>query len=134
MACPWFYPIKRLGPADSILPLGDGWAGECRAPGCEAAAPGRAELLANCNLGYARAACNRVPADGPDAVRWAVSRDDGATIGLCCIIERDYLPAARADLEYDAAAARFTTAHPDAVVAQQARAYVESYLTRKQRT
>jgi hypothetical protein len=131
MACPWFYPLERLGPAQSILPLVDAWAGECRAPGREPLSPERSVLLASCNLGYARAACRRVPDGGPDAVRFSVSRHCGAAVSLCCVVERDYLPFGRADLEYDAHSRSFTVPHPDPNVGRQARAYLESYLFRK---
>lgn len=134
MGCPWFYPRERLGSAESPLPLGDVWAGECRAPGHQGDVPDRAALVRYCNLGYARPACPRVPAGGADAVRWAVSRHQGETIGICCVLERDHLPYERAELEYDTAAGRFTVPHPNRNVAQQARAYLESYLLRKQRS
>ncbi len=134
MACPWFYPRERLGPAGSPLPLGDAWAGECRAPGYQGAVPDRAALLGNCNLGYARSACPRVPTGGADAVRWAVTRHRGDAVSICCVLERDHLPFERAALEYDAAAGRFTVPHPDPNVARQARAYIQSYLVRKQRS
>lgn len=131
MACPWFFPLERLGSAESILPLGDVWGGECRAPGMEPAAPERSALLRHCNLGYARGACRRIPAHGADAVRFAVARDEAGAVSLCCVLERDYLPYGRADLRYDVEAGRFTEPHPELMLARQARAYLESYLLRK---
>jgi hypothetical protein len=131
MACPWFYPLERLGPAESVLPLVDAWAGECRAPGCDAVRPERSTLLDCCNMGYARAACRLVPAGGPDAVRFSVTRHKGAAVGLCCVVERDYLPFGGAALEFDTQALRFAVPHPDPNLDRQARAYLESYLLRK---
>lgn len=134
MACPWFFPVERLGTAESMLPLGDVWNGECRAPGMEPAAPDRAGLIRNCNLGYARGVCRRVPAEGADAVRFAIACHEGPTVNLCCVLEREYLPFSRLDLNYDVEAGRFTAPQPEAVIARQARAYLESYLLRKNRS
>jgi hypothetical protein len=131
MACPWFYPLERLGAAPSVLPLGDAWDGECRAPGADPAVSDRAALLHCCNMGYAGAICSRFAASGPDAVRFAVVSDSGGVVSLCCITERGYLPFGRAALAYDTRAGVFTAPHPDANIARQAWAYVNSYIARK---
>ncbi|HWQ57207.1 MAG TPA: hypothetical protein VN442_26210 [Bryobacteraceae bacterium] len=133
MACPCFYPTERLGPARSILPLGDAWAGECRVSGCEPAACEGTRLLKSCNLGYARGACGRFPLEGPDAVRFSITRRTAAVVSVCCVVEREYLPFSRSTIVYDADGRRFVVPHPDPTIGQQALAYVETYLLRTQR-
>lgn len=130
MACPWFYPVERLGGARSIMPLGDAWAGECRAPG-HPAVPDRHVLLDCCNLGYAVSRCPRFPAqDGPDAVRFSIAGHRGNIVSLCCVLEKGYLPFARAGIEFDTGGG-CSTPYPDPNVQRQACAYLESYLLRK---
>jgi hypothetical protein len=85
-----------------------------------------------CNLGYARGHCARFPSDdGPDAVRFAVSRDDGASLRVHYVIERDHHPFAHGPLDYSLAAGEFVNQPSAEIVGRQARAYVESYLRRK---
>jgi hypothetical protein len=132
MACPWFYPLERLGAARSIMPLGDAWEGECRASGGEASVPDRARLLESCNMGYARPACPRFPENGgPDAVRFAVAAHREGRVRLDCVHEKDYLPFGRAALDWDLAGGRFGAPPADALLARQAWAYLSSYLLRK---
>ena len=139
MSCPYFWPVRRFngsaGPGNgncAMLPLGDLWAGLCRALGDS---PGDADDAAphrSCNLGYARGACSRFPGgDGPDAVRFSVSGDDGASIRLHFVLERDHHPFAHGPLEYSRSAAEFLAPPSSELLGHQARAYVESYLRRK---
>ena len=126
MSCPYFYPVKaRSGSA--TLPLGDSWSGFCRA------IPDSAHSVSDgcCNLGYARGNCVRFPAgDGPDAVRFTISRHESASLSIYYVIERDHHPFAHGALEYSFAAGSFTAAPEPETVARQAHAYVESYLRR----
>lgn len=146
MSCPYFYPVEPCaggsGPRDAMLPLGDAWAGECRAVPGESWQPEEAALRPLCNLGYARGQCARFPPDeGPDAVRFAVSRDDGAGLRIYCVVERDHHPFAHGPLEYSLAAGEggaglpacpaWQAGRPAPLLARQAQAYVESYLRRK---
>ena len=133
MACPCFYPGRRLGPPRSIVPLGDLWSGQCRAPGREPASPDRHTLLERCNLGYARGKCAWFPEAGcPDAVRFTVARDSGSVVSIACMMERDYLPCEGLAFDYDTARGAFTTPPADRNLERQAAAYVASYLLRKQ--
>ena len=133
MACPWFYPLERLGAARSIMPLGDAWEGECRAPGGESAALDRRRVLECCNMGYARGKCPRFPGNGgPDAVRFAVASHRDGFVRLSCVLEKDFLPFGRAALAWDLEGRRFTAPHADPRIDRQAWAYVSSYLLRKQ--
>ena len=135
MSCPYFDPIAPQvpgsGPESAMLPLGDMWAGLCRAARDAPWQPDHATLQPYCNLGYARGACAHFPDDdGPDAVRFTVYADDGAVIRLYHVLERDHHPFAHGPLEYPLAAAPAA----DSLLARQAHAYVQSYLRRKQST
>ena len=106
-----------------MLPLGGVWEGLCRALPGEAHQPDHAVLQPLCNLGYARGTCARFPAgDGPDAVRFTVSGDDGATVRLYYVIERDHHPFAHGPVEAGQSAT---------LLARQAEAYLRSYRRRK---
>jgi hypothetical protein len=87
----------------------------------------------NCNLGYARGACQRFPQDdGPDAARFAIVSHEGAAIVLRYSIERDHHPFAHGRLEYAVAQSGLTAPAETATLERQAEAYVESYLRRKE--
>ena len=115
-----------------MLPLGDSWSGVCRAvpeAPCEPA-PDIARPL--CNLGYARGHCDRFPAgSGPDAVRFTIAADLGASLRLYYVLERDHHPFAHGPLEYSVDAAAFDTPPASESLDSQARAYIASYLRRK---
>jgi hypothetical protein len=113
------------------MPLGDSWSGFCHAAPAAEWQPDPNTLQQLCNFGYARAKCPRVPADGPDAVRFSVSNDRDGILGIYWVMEREHLPFAHGPLEYAHAQAGFLAAHPDACVARQAQSYVASYLRRK---
>lgn len=135
MACPYFYPVERMAQATGQktppMPLGDAWSGVCRATPEGEWAPGPGDVQQLCNFGYARERCGRVPAEGPDAVRFSISHDRGGIVRIYWVMEKNHLPFAHGPLEYSRAASDFTAPHPDACIAQQARAYVASYLRRK---
>jgi hypothetical protein len=135
MACPYFDPVRprtiALGAPGAMLPLGDDWLGLCCATG-QPWEPDQTSLATLCNLGYARGSCPRFPeGDGPDAVRFTISRDDGRSVQVCYAIERDHHPFAHGGLEFSRAAAAFTAPPPAEILHRQARAYVTSYLRRK---
>ena len=117
---------------NAMLPLGDAWAGVCRAVPDQPCRPDESALRPLCNFGYARGSCARFPsADGPDAVRFTVSQDDGARLRIYLVVERDHLPFAHGPLEYSRATGAFVEPPPDQTIGRQAGAYVESYLRRK---
>ncbi len=136
MACPYFYPLEPRSRAsdlrDAMLPLGDSWAGICRAAPEHPSPAEESSLRPLCNLGYARESCRRFPAavNGPDAVRFTISRDGGDSIGIYYVVERDHHPFAHGRLEYAAGTGTLAGA-PDDTLARQALAYVESYRRRK---
>jgi len=114
-----------------MLPLGDAWAGLCRAVPSEPYEPDELALRLHCNLGYARGECARFPLDGgPDAVRFAIARDQGACISVGYVVERDHHPFAHGSIEYSRAGQAFVSAPAGEIFGCQARAYVTSYLRR----
>jgi len=137
MACPYFYPLERRprgsNPRSAMLPLGDVWTGLCRAPSASPDPPDDATLRLVCALGYARARCPRFPMQDStaDAVRFVIRSDDGITLRLQYVLERDHHPLTHGPLEYSLSAGRFVP-HPDGeILNRQAEAYVQSYLSRK---
>jgi hypothetical protein len=137
MACPYFYPVQRRASDTSLrsalLPLGDAWTGLCQASPAAAWEPEDALLQTQCALGYARGVCPRFPADdtGPDAVRFSIEGDDGASLRLYYVLERDHLPFAHGPLEYSLHSGRFACALAPGIFSRQAEAYIQSYLRRK---
>lgn len=140
VSCPYFHPLEPLVPHlwgcdgrhNAVLPLGDAWDGLCTALPGPPWKPGEDAIRSLCNLGYARGSCERFPCDaGPDAVRFAVSRDDGASVRIRYVVERDHHPFAQGPLEYSLAGETFIDPPAGEALGRQARAYVESYLRRK---
>ena len=136
MACPYFLPSSRssaeAGPQNSTLPLGDSWAGVCRAVADHPWQPDPAVVRPLCNLGYARGRCDRFPGgEAPDAVRFTVSTDDGLSVRLYYVIERDHHPFAHGPLEYATQSGSFITPPGAELLDAQARAYLASYFRRK---
>ena len=136
MACPYFFPSSphtaAAGPRNAMLPLGDSWAGECRAAPGHPFQPDPAIARPLCNLGYARGRCDRFPSgDGPDAVRFTISADHGATVVLYYVIECDHRPYAHGSLECAAGSGAVTLPPCGESLDAQARAYLSSYFRRK---
>jgi hypothetical protein len=130
MCCPYFDPTEPRGAGGSaMLPLGDEWAGLCRA---EPGAPVQADEAGLCNLGYARGACPRFPnGEGPDAVRFTVRAADRSALGLYYVMERDHHPFAHGPLEFSLALGTLVNPPDGESLGRQALAYVRSYLRRK---
>ena len=116
-----------------MLPLGDVWAGECRALPSPIPALQDTSLDHSCALGYARGRCPRFPPgnDGADAVRFTIRGDDGARLQLLYVLERDHHPLAHGGLEFSLAFSQFVPSPLEDIFRRQAEAYVESYLRRK---
>ena len=113
------------------MPLGDAWSGVCLAALDSEWRPDARTMERNCNFGYAREKCGRVPYEVPDAVRFTIAFDRDGVIGVEWVMEKDHLPFAHGPLAYSRDAAGFVEAHPDTRLTQQARAYVASYLRRQ---
>ena len=64
-------------------------------------------------------------------MRFSISGDRDGVIALQWVVERGHYPFANGPLEYLRAHDAFREAPADACLAQQARAYVDSYLRRK---
>jgi hypothetical protein len=115
-----------------MLPLGDSWAGLCRAAEGAGADPGDDVLRRFCNLGYARGECLKFPAAQPaDAVRFAIARDSGDMVQIRYSIEGGHLPVSHGTLEFDRASGAVGPLPPGGVLARQALAYVTAYRRRK---
>jgi hypothetical protein len=115
-----------------MLPLGDAWVGTCHADAAETAAPDDAALHRLCNLGYARGICPRFPnADGPDAARFTIRQDDGASLRLYYVLERNHHPFAHGPMEFRLDQGALAAAPAGTLTDRQARAYAASYLRRK---
>src|SRR5690349_897919 len=115
MPCPFFLPMEKFEaialPHRGRLPLGEGWQGQCTAPGHDGCTPSPQELADSCNLGYAHQ-CSRLPKERAwDAVRFGVSRDGGSAISLTYICEAGHRPVEHGALEYNGS--RWTVAHHD---------------------
>ncbi len=111
------------------MPLGGCWSGVCRARVEGPLDPDEALLRQVCNMGYARGRCSRFPAqNGPDAVRFTVRADDGSSIRIYYVLERDHHPFGHGPLEYSRAIGALVEPPQDGNLERQARAYVESYL------
>jgi len=132
MACPYFYPLARFESSGWIvpprLPLGDAFAGECRATE-SVFQPDEEKTRQVCNVGYGRGRCDHFPPDAAaDAVRFNLSQDAGALIHIQYIYEKECWPGEQGKLEYS------NGAEPDsgnAILSRQATAFVESYLRRR---
>ena len=136
MACPYFYPVERrtpdTDPRSAMLPLGGTWTGLCRA-GTAVAKPEEKCQSALCSLGYARGVCARFPTDdaGPDAVRFAITREQPNSLHLYYVLERNHQPFAHGKLEYTLPSGQVAGMLSAETLQRQAEAYVASYLLRK---
>ena len=128
MACPYFDPGERLPLSSGSL--GDLYGGRCLADAQQAWQPDQGTIADRCNLGYARGHCPHFPAgEGPDAVRFSVTKHDGPAIRVLYAMERDHRPFSNGALDYSTQAGAFLGAQPEALE-RLARAYVRSYLRR----
>ncbi len=137
MACPYFFPVARFETSPwSVLPrlpLGDAFAGECRAPG-NSLQPDETRLREVCNVGYGRYACDQFPgASAADAIRFHVAQDAGESIRLQYVFEKDCWPGDHGSLQYSVSR-EFSPMPLDATLRRQAQAFLESYLRRRNET
>jgi len=89
------------------------WGGQCSAGKFT---PARENLLAHCNLGYARGACAHFPADEKtDAVRFDVVRGDDSLVHF--VVEGAHRPIAHG----------IAALSEDLLIRRQAEAFRESY-------
>jgi len=134
MACPYFYPLARFETTSWVvpprLPLGDPFAGECRA-GDTSFQPDEDKVRQVCNLGYGRGRCERFPdAADADAVRFHVSTDAGELIRIQYSYEKDCWPRKHGTIECSNAGV-VSSEPANAILRRQAAAFVESYVRRR---
>ena len=133
MACPFFVPSRRLETTGWVrpprYPLGDLFSGSCHAIPSDPAEGHQDEC---CNFGYARGRCDRFPGgSAPDAVRFSVTEDTPARLLVVYVVEKDHSPVEHGTLEYTIEDARLHGPSISDVLTQQARAFLESYLSRR---
>jgi hypothetical protein len=115
--------------------LGDPFGGACHAQPADIVEPPEALQRELCNRGYARGRCDRFPGGtAADAVRFSVTDDTPAKLLVVYVVEKDHAPAEFGTLEYLIADARLDGPPISDVLAQQARAFLESYLRRRTRS
>lgn len=136
MACPFFVPSRRLENAGWVrpprLPLGDPFGGACHVHPADIVEPPESRQRELCNCGYARGRCDRFPGgDAADAVRFSVTEDSPTRLLVVYVVEKDHSPVEFGTLEYLVADARLDGSVISDVLAQQARAFLESYLRRR---
>jgi hypothetical protein len=115
-----------------MLPLGDFWDGVCLAHPETPFEPEETQLQ-QCNLGYARGTCPQFPpGSDPDAVRFAIFRDDGHSLQIYYVRERHHHPYDHGSLVYDVPRRSFEPAVDAGAFREQASAYAASFLRRKE--
>ncbi len=83
-------------------------------------------------MGYARGRCPRFPeSGGPDAYRFSIVTDIGGTLTVFYVAERAHYPLQSGMVEYSSGTDRFSHSIEGDTFQKQARAYIESYLRRK---
>jgi hypothetical protein len=135
VSCPCFSPshprTRDAGARSLLLPLGDSFAGVCLAHPGDPVDP-EESCLPLCNLGYARGECPRFPADSSaDAVRFALSRDDGESLQIYYVLERGHHPFQNGEFTYFPRQRTFSPELAAGPLSEQAAAYASSYLRRK---
>lgn len=133
MACPYFFPLARFESnpwaIPPRLPLGDPYAGECRASG-DTFQPDETRVRQVCNLGYGRACCDRFPQSSEaDAVRFHIAQDAGTPIRIQYIFEKDCWPKEYG--AFECANAAVASGPENEILRKQAGAFLESYLRRR---
>ena len=132
VACPFFAPSRRLENTGWVrpprYPLGDLFSGACHATAPDLAEGHQEDC---CNFGYARGRCDRFPADAADAVRFSVTDETPSRVLLVYVVEKDHAPIEHGTLEYAISDGLLNGPPISDVLAQQARAFLESYLSRR---
>ncbi len=137
MACPYFFPTERFAesawPKHPRLPLGDPYRGICRASPMRERLPGDETLRECCNVGRASPRCLHFPkGGGPDAIRYSVADDAAGLIRIFYVAERNHRSVDHGSVEFETATGLLRDDRAGETLDKQARAYVESYLRRKQ--
>jgi hypothetical protein len=102
------------------MPLGDSYGGHCAA---DAAALIPIDTLRRCcNLGYARAVCQRAAGIDADATGFLIKSDHDGVIEVAWSLERNHHPLATGNVQITAA-----TPASDDPLARQAAALVTTY-------
>lgn len=134
LACPYFVPHEILTdgswPHPLRLPLGAGWAGNCRASGQEIAVSDSV-LHESCNLGYATG-CPHLPHNRDwDAIRFSIAHASRDQLTICFVCEFGHAPLENGKLIFDLATKACLNPPSDARVLTLAACYIETYRLRQ---
>ena len=134
MACPFFVPLEIVNdgswPHPSRLPLGAGWAGNCRASGQELPASNE-HVRDFCNLGYATS-CPRLPQERDwDAIRFSVGHISREQVAIRFVCELNHAPVEHGSLIFDLSCENWINAHADARVNTLAACYLQTCRARQ---
>lgn len=114
------------------LPLGDPWGGTCHARADDIVEPPDLRQRELCNCGYARTRCDRFPGgEAADAMRFSITGYSGGVIRMVYIVEKDHAPASHGVLEFPASGEITGVSY---LLAEQAKAFLRSYLHRRTRS
>ena len=118
-------PVERTSiaelPHPERLPLGGAYAGRCTAANLIPTA----DLLHDCNLGYAH--CAHLPADrASDAVRFSIRRDPQGLLAIQYVCETAHAPVSSGMLIFDPVLSQWRRRHDDARIQRMAECCVES--------
>jgi len=139
VACPFFVPSRRLDLAGWVrpprFPLGEPFGGTCHALPSAIIEPPESRQRELCNYGYARGRCDCFPGGtAADAVRFSVTDETPARLSLVYVVEKDHAPVEHGTLRYSIRNASLEGPPISDILAQQARAFLESYLSRRARS
>ncbi len=129
MPCPYFLPTERTSiaalPHPEKLPLGNAYSGHCTAADMNPTA----EMLHDCNLGYAD--CAHLPCPRPaDAVRFLTQSREPSRIVVTYVCEAKYAPVSHGTLIFDVNSNCWLERHPDRCLQRMAECCVESFRSR----
>ena len=131
MPCPYFEPLHVAADpkySRARLPLIDEYDGLCHAQSEAAAAPSDFRFPF-CNHGYSARCCNRFPAhEHRSAMRFHMTRNDGANLEILCVEEADHTPARWYSVQYFPERGELSPSIADPCVRAQIVAFCRSFL------
>jgi hypothetical protein len=120
----------ELWPFRRRLPLGDGFLGQCTAPGHVGVEPEEAALRDCCNLGYAK--CPRLPQERQaDAVHFSVAADREGVVSLHWVLVKNHAVVTFGQVHFERESNRWRNEHSNPNVQRMAQCYLESYFSKR---
>jgi len=135
MACPFFYPLEPMErgrwTSRPDAPLGDGFAGQCRANEGKAIIPGDHIQKEHCNFGYPDS-CPYFPKQHPfQAVRFAMTGGNNERMVAKYVLENNRRPYSHGELIYNVTNRRIENPHSNPIIHRQSICYFETFLKKK---